>query len=97
MIHNTHNLLPSGEIPHHDQEKLSQPFQPRTAKLHYTITIITTKYKPQFILERPSRGCTGCYLFTVSNSGLLSVQGHPITDTASVTDTFLNSSRVSIV
>jgi len=45
------------------------------------------------ILESPSRGSTGCYLFTVSNSGLLSVQRQPVTDTASVTDTcgFVNS------
>jgi len=29
----------------------------------------------------PSRRRTGCYLFTVSNSGLLSVQCQPVTDT----------------
>ena len=30
------------------------------------------------LVEAPSRGCTGCYLFTVSNSGLLSVQSQPV-------------------
>jgi len=30
------------------------------------------------LVEAPSRGCTGCYLFIVSNSGLLSVQSQPV-------------------
>ena len=36
--------------------------------------------------KAPSRGSTGCYLFTVSISDLLSVQCEPVTDTASITD-----------
>ena len=37
--------------------------------------------------KAPSRGRTDCYLFTVSNSGLLPVQRQTVTDTAAVTDT----------
>jgi len=36
-----------------------------------------------------NRGHTGCYLFTVSNSGLLCMQCKHVTDTASVTDTLV--------
>jgi len=40
------------------------------------------------ITRKPPRpGRTGCYLFTVSNSGLLSVQRQPVTNTAFVPGT----------
>ena len=45
------------------------------------VTRVVGNHRVNFGIESPSRGRIGCYLFTVSNSCLPSLQRQPVTDT----------------